>query len=195
MKAIRQTDLEGDHIEVLWLEFYPHKSKYPILISGVYRPPSANKEYQINLGKYIEDAFLLNFEMIVTGDINDDFLDTTIHYKQDLIQTLGTCNLKQIVGKITRRVSGTCLDHIYTIHPERLFNCKTLNVGLSDHLPILAARRYKGEPYFNGGLPLGEPYLNGEKYQTIECRNFKKMDKERFFRLRRCPLGRSICFR
>ena len=53
MKAIRGTDLEADHIEVLWLEVYPHKSKRPILISGDYRPTSANKEYNINLGKNI----------------------------------------------------------------------------------------------------------------------------------------------
>ena len=39
MKAIRGTDLEADHIEVLRLEVYPHESKSPILISGVYRPP------------------------------------------------------------------------------------------------------------------------------------------------------------
>ena len=116
--SIRRTDLEADHIEVLCLEVYPHKSKRPILKSGVYCPPSANKEYHINLGKYIKDAFLLNLEMIVMGDINYDFLDTTTYYKQDLIKTPGTCNVKQIVGEITRLVSDTCLDHIYTTHPE-----------------------------------------------------------------------------
>ena len=55
------------------------------------------------------------------GDINYNFLDTTTYYKQD-VKTLGTCNLKQIVGEITRLVAGTCLDHIYATHPERLFN-------------------------------------------------------------------------
>ena len=86
-----------------------------------------------------------------------DFLDTTTSYKQDLIKTIGTCSLEQIVGEITRPVSGTCLDHIYTTHPERLFNCTTMNVGLSDHLPILAVRHYKqlqGDPYSNQGCQI-----------------------------------------
>ena len=174
VKTKRRTDLEAEHIEVLWLEVYPHKSKRPILMSGFYRPPSANKEYNINLEKNIEDAFLLNLEMNVMGDINYDFLDTTTCYKQDLIKTLGTCNLKQIVGEITRPVSGTCLDHIYTTHPERMYNCTTMNVGLSDHLPVLAVRRYK--------RPQGEPCSNGEKHQSFEYRNLKKMDKEAFIR-------------
>ena len=59
----------------------------------------------------LTDAFLLNLEMIVMGDINYDVSDTTTYYKQDLMKTLGTCNRKPIVGEITRPVSGTCSDH------------------------------------------------------------------------------------
>jgi hypothetical protein len=28
IKAVRRTDLEAEHIEILWLEVYPHKSKH-----------------------------------------------------------------------------------------------------------------------------------------------------------------------
>ena len=49
-----------------------------------------------------------------------------------------------------------------------------MNVGLSDHLPILAVRRYK--------RPQGEPYSNEEKHQTLEYWNRRKNDKEAFVR-------------
>ena len=62
----------------------------------------------------------------------------------------------------------------YTTHPERMYNCTTMNVGLSDHLPVLAVRRYK--------RPQGEPCSNGEKHQSFEYRNLKKMNKEAFIR-------------
>ena len=73
----RRLDLETNDIEALWLEVYPHKSKRSLLISGVYRPPSAKREYNINLGKNIENAYLTNAELIVMGDLNYDFLNST----------------------------------------------------------------------------------------------------------------------
>jgi hypothetical protein len=150
-------------------------------------PASANKEYNVNLGENVENGFLLNLEMIVMGDINYDFLNTTTYYKRDLIKTFGTCNLKQIVDDITRPVSGTCLDHIYSTHSERMYNCTTINVGLSDHLPVLAVRRYK--------RPQREHFSNGEKHLTFEYRNIKKMDKEAFISdLRDAPWDAAFVF-
>ena len=46
---------------------------------------------------------------------------------------------------MTRPVSGTCLDHIYSNHPQRILNILTLNCGLSDHVPIFAVRKYNKE--------------------------------------------------
>ena len=38
--AKRRDDLEVRSIEVLWLEICPYKSKRPLFVAGVYRPPS-----------------------------------------------------------------------------------------------------------------------------------------------------------
>ena len=59
----------------LYIEICPHKSKRPLLVSGVYRPPSAKKEYNIILGKNIENAYLENKELIILGDFNIDYLN------------------------------------------------------------------------------------------------------------------------
>ena len=111
----RRLDLETNDIEALWLEVYPHKSKRSLLISGVYRPPSVKQEYNINSGKNIENAHLTNMELIVMGDLNYDFLNSTCFYKQDLVKVLRDLNLNQMVNVVTRPVSGTCLDHIYVL--------------------------------------------------------------------------------
>ena len=52
-------------------------------------------------------------------------------------------NFTQLVNEVTRPVSGTCLDHIYSNHPQRILN--TLNCGLSDHVPNFAVRKYDNE--------------------------------------------------
>lgn len=61
-------DLESDKVEALWLEVFPYKSKRSLLTAGVYRPPSTNTEQDKMLGTNIENAYLLNKEMILLGD-------------------------------------------------------------------------------------------------------------------------------
>ena len=61
-------DLESHKVEALWLEVFPYKSKRSLLTAAVYRPPSTNKEQDKMHGSNIEDAYLLNKEMILLGD-------------------------------------------------------------------------------------------------------------------------------
>ena len=51
-------------------------------------------------------------------------------------------NFKQLVNEITHPISGTCLDHIFANHPERIKGVRTIGIGLSDHLPLFALRKY-----------------------------------------------------
>lgn len=90
----------------------------------------------------IENAYLENKEQIILGDFNIDFLNTDF-YKHYLVKSLMNLNLTQTVNEITRPASNTCLDHIYTNYPARMFKVFTKNIGLSDHLPVFAVRRYK----------------------------------------------------
>ncbi|CAB3983518.1 RNA-directed DNA polymerase from mobile element jockey [Paramuricea clavata] len=94
--------------------------------------------------------------------------------KHDLVKTLLNLNLTQLVKCITRPVSNTCLDHIYSSHPDRMHNVVTLNVGLSDHLPVFALRRFK---------KTGEQGAAGTKiheHTSLKYRNLKSLNNELF---------------
>ena len=79
-------------------------------------------------------------------------------------------NFTQLVNEVTRPVSGTCLDHIYSNHPQRILNISTLNCGLSDDVPIFAVRKYSNEC----------ASCSKQKNQNISYRDMKQFDENRF---------------
>ena len=95
-----------------------------------------------NLERNIERAHLLNKETVLIGDFNIDYNNTQSSCKHPLSKELKSLNFKQLVSEITRPVSGTCLDLIFSNHPERISEVDLMNVGLSDHLPLFAVRKY-----------------------------------------------------
>ncbi|PFX23820.1 putative RNA-directed DNA polymerase from transposon BS [Stylophora pistillata] len=180
----RRLDLGTNDIEALWLEVYPHKSKPPLLISGVYRPTSAKREYNINLGKNIENAYLANMELIVKEELNYDFLNSTCFYKQNRVKYL---NLNQMVNIVAIPASTACLDHIQVSHPERMCIVSVINVGLSDYLPVFASRRYN---QWQEQGPCRE-----KKHLSFEYRNLKKIDKDNFIKdLNEAPWDAAFVF-
>ena len=62
--------------------------------------------------------------------------------KHRLAKAFRSLNLNQLVNEVTRPVSSTCLDHIYTTHPSFIANISVPNIGLSDHLPVFIRRKY-----------------------------------------------------
>ncbi|PFX22610.1 putative RNA-directed DNA polymerase from transposon BS [Stylophora pistillata] len=56
LQVKRREDLEETDLECLWLETCPFKSKRPLLIAGVYRPPSYKAADDKRLGKNIENS-------------------------------------------------------------------------------------------------------------------------------------------
>ena len=50
----RRDDLETNDLETLWLEVCPYKSKRPLFVAGVYRPPSYRIDDDKKLAKNIE---------------------------------------------------------------------------------------------------------------------------------------------
>ena len=121
LHATIRSDLRKTDTEVLWIEVCPLRSKRSIFIAGVYRPPSSTTQDEAGIVKNIEKAYSSNKKMILLGDFNID-----------------------LVKGVTRPVSGTCLDHIWTSHPKRMVCVQTKDIGMSDHLPTMAVRRYKG---------------------------------------------------
>ena len=90
--------------------------------------------------------------------------------KHRLIKAVHGMNFTQLVNEVTRPVSGTCLDHIYSNHPQRILHISTLNCGLSDHIPIFAVRKYNNE----------RASCSMQKNQNIRYRDMKQFDENRF---------------
>ena len=166
--AERRIDYEETDVESLWLEICPHKSRRSLLIAGVYRPPSYKVADDSKLGKNIENAYMSNKEIIVLGDFNIDFLNAGKFKNHSLVTTLRNLNMSQIVNEITRPVSGTCLDHIWSSHPEQLQGVRTVSSGNSDHLPVVATRHFR-RVRNNEGIHI-----------TITYRDIKSLNKEQF---------------
>ncbi|EDO29189.1 predicted protein [Nematostella vectensis] len=142
LKHKRRTDLEDTNIESIWMEIYPFKSNRPVLFNGLYRPPSYCKEDDIALENNVESAYLLNFETIILGDLNINYLASSNFKKHRLVRAFTSMNFKQLVTQVTRPISETCLDHIFSNRPERIHSIGTRDFALSDHLPVFAVRLY-----------------------------------------------------
>ena len=131
LKLIRRDDLQNLDLEVIWLEVCPFKSNRSFFISGIYCPPWYSLADDIRLEKNIEQAYLLNKELILLGDWNINALDRPKFNKHHLSKGLMAMKLDQLVLEITRPVSGTCLDHIYSNHSHRIQNIVCPIVGLT----------------------------------------------------------------
>jgi len=95
-------------------------------------------------------------------------------------------NFNQLVSECTRPISGTCLDHIFANIPERLKDIRTIGIGLSDHLPLFAVRKY---------CRIDNIRRADEKAHFIRYRNMKNFDAEQFkSSLRQAPWDTVFLF-
>lgn len=161
--GIRISELENDEVESLWLNINPHKSKRPLLVGAIYRPPGSTVEADTKLELNIEDAYLRNQETYVVGDFNINYLDSVAYNKHHLGKALKSLNLSQVITTVTRPVSSTCLDHVYTTHPNFIADISIPNIGLADHLPVFFRRKYCKQPKHN-------------QNNIIQYRDFKKLN-------------------
>ena len=126
-----RTELETEHVEALWTEIRPFKSQRSLLIAGVYRPPSSTLEMDTLLEQNIENACLEGKEIMISGDMNIDFLKRESFTKHRVTKALRNLHMSQLMDKITRPISA-----------ERIIDISIKNIGLSDHIPTFATRRY-----------------------------------------------------
>lgn len=165
----RRLDLEEDSVEVMWLEVYPYRSKRSLLLAGCYRPPSSSKDDDSKFEKVIERTYLKSIEVILTGDFNIDFINTNTYNKNKLAKSLSHMNFNQVINSVTRPISGSCLDHIYTNHSKRICNVVIPNYALSDHLPVFAVRKFNCHP--SGSTKL---------HKTFTYRDIRKLNVTSF---------------
>ena len=74
--------------------------------------------------------------------------------------------------EITRPVSGKCLDHIYSNYSHRIQNIVCPIIGLADHLPLFAVRKYSNQRE--------RPNVKRINNSYIQYRNMKRFDAELF---------------
>ena len=142
LKADKIKSLEDDALETLWQQINLHKSKRPILVAAVHRPPSRTVAIDTALELNIEAAYLRKQEMYLLGDLNINYLDTATYQNHRLIRALKSLSLSQDISSVTRPMSSTCLDHLYTTHQSFIADISVPNIGMSDHLPVFFRRKY-----------------------------------------------------
>ena len=73
----RKADLEQAHLECIWLEIRPSKSK-PFLIENIYRPPNSTVQWNEIFEENIENVLREEKEIYLMGDINKNILHKQI---------------------------------------------------------------------------------------------------------------------
>ncbi|WAR09122.1 hypothetical protein MAR_019080, partial [Mya arenaria] len=166
VNCIRRLDLEGDDIEIIWLEIMPTKCK-SFLIGSLYRHPESKVAWKEIFDTHIENVQLEEKEIIILGDINRDLLISKISDEwSSYILSLG---LKQLIKQPTREcsTSKTLIDHIYTNCDQNICNVSVPKIGISDHYPILCTRKLNYKEKINS-------------HNFIKYRSFRSFSEESF---------------
>ncbi|WAR27003.1 hypothetical protein MAR_012707 [Mya arenaria] len=166
VNCIRRLDLEGDDIEIIWLEIMPTKCK-SFLIGSLYRHPESKVAWKEIFDTHIENVQLEEKEIIILGDINRDLLNSEINDEwSSYILSLG---LKQLIKQPAREssTSKTLIDHIYTNCDQNICNVSVPKIGISDHYPILCTRKLNYKEKINS-------------HNFIKYRSFRSFSEESF---------------
>ena len=166
------TDLRSKESQA-WKKTYLKPFGYKsIRTSQIDRSPSSTADTDARLELNIEAAYLRNQELHVFEHLNMNFFDPA-YKKHRLAKALKSLNLSQLVNEVTRPVSSTCLDHIYTTHPGFIADISVPNIGLSDHLLVFIRRKYSRKQ-------------KNEIHSTIECRDLKNLNTDELLQDLQC---------
>lgn len=84
---------------------------------------------------------------------------------------------KQLVCTTTGPVSNACFDHIYINNPQQIQNILCPNIGLSDHLPVFAVRRFNRD-YKRNHQQKGNIYIKHQYMKNFNVEQFNATLKE-----------------
>lgn len=138
----RKTNFEANDLEILWLELSLLKTK-PILIAGVYRPPSSDHATDVKIERNLSQGYYQNKEFYALGDFNINILQASTNVHK-LIQGLPSLDLTQLISDVTRPISKSCIDHIWCSNPDNVAQVKVSEIGISDHFPVCIVRKING---------------------------------------------------
>ena len=96
-----------------------------------------------------------------------------------------TFNLSQLVDELlTRPVSSTCPDHVYTTHPGFIADISVPNIGLADHLPVFITSEENTQKKQRDTF-----------HSTIEYRDLKKLNTNELLKELQCtPWDEAFVF-
>ena len=159
-------DLTQYDIESVWIEVKISKNE-PLLISTMYRPPSADRCYYNNMLDLLDKVTTENKELLLLGDLNFDYkidesLSTNaVHYMENLYI------LKQLVDQPTRitNSSKTLLDVILSSIPEKHNVTGVARISLSDHFLVYTCLNYR---------------VNRRNHKTVKYRDYKNFNEDSF---------------
>ena len=137
-----QTDftMSNGHIELHVIKYNLPYTR-DIYIVNVYRPPSGDIDTFItNLSSCIENVLSQRCDVFIGGDFNIDLRRPNSNLSKKLNKFLKLNQLKQLVNEITRPDSKALLDLIIT-NCDIVSGCGTLDINISDHLPIFIIRK------------------------------------------------------
>jgi len=148
--------------ECIFVKVVFHLNKC-IIIGSIYRPPSAPVESCNCLISTINSVFGKN-ELILLGDFNKNWLDTSCNKEKNMFNNL---NLTQLITEPTRITSRTqsLLDWILVSHPNRFLKSGVMPDCFSDHSIIFCVWKIK--------VPKLPPKL-------IKIRQYKKLNLDLF---------------
>ena len=133
---IRRYYLESEDCEILWLEIC-FKCSNGFLVAIVYRPPASSKHlsdtFESSFDNVLSALALEGKELIITGDLNCDYLNPNIG--NSLKRIINLYGLRQLVGSETRITnhSNSLIDVILTTEPVNIIKVCSFISGLSDH--------------------------------------------------------------
>ena len=160
-------DLENDNLECLWFEVKPAKTK-GFLLAITYRLPDTSKyfpkDFDNHFNAMLSKANETPKEIILLGDVNVNFLDST--NGKDFKPILNLFGLKHLIHKPTRITdsTSTLIDIIGTNNPVTIRDARVIPTGIGDHDMVGCVRKIN---------------LAREAPRQITCRNYRNYDPEK----------------
>ena len=133
-----------DNLELICIEIKKLKSK-PLLITTWYRPPNSSIELFSDFEIFLELLEDENKEIIITGDLNCNFLEQNKNLPTSkLLDLVDVYQLQQHILSPTRITNTTAslLDVILTYcGDDKILDTGVIHLGISDHSLVYLCRK------------------------------------------------------
>ena len=146
----RRAELEGRHFEILWIDVKIGQTY--LALGCVYRPQND----KLGIFDHVDDSIREigrsgKQEVILIGDFNCDYLNTSYRQTQRLNEFLSINHLKQLILTPTRitQTSRVLVDLIITTAPNLFNKSGTLSNSFIDHFPIYGVMKGKTNTNIN----------------------------------------------